>query len=39
MDPCYHIACDTIDNVDLERVAIFAEATYAVTQALMQADP
>ncbi len=39
MDPCYHIACDTIDNVDLERVAIFAEATYAVTQALMQAEP
>ena len=39
MDPCYHIACDTIENVDLERVAIFAEATYAVTQGLMQAEP
>ncbi len=38
MDPCYHIACDTIDNVDLERVAIFAEATYAVTRTLMQAQ-
>ena len=39
MDPCYHIACDTIDNVDLERVAIFAEATYAVTVELMQGEP
>ncbi len=26
LDPCYHIACDTIDNVDLERVALFADA-------------
>lgn len=35
MDPCYHIACDTIENVDLDRVALFADATYAVAQALM----
>ena len=35
MDPCYHIACDTIANVDLERVALFAEATYAVASGLM----
>ncbi len=35
MDPCYHIACDTIDNVDFDRVVLFADATYAVAQALM----
>jgi aminopeptidase Y len=35
MDPCYHIACDTIDNVDLERVALFADATFAVAHGLM----
>jgi Zn-dependent M28 family amino/carboxypeptidase len=39
MDPCYHIACDTIDNVDLERVATFTEATFAVTLALMGSEP
>ncbi|HEY6607879.1 MAG TPA: M20/M25/M40 family metallo-hydrolase [Candidatus Limnocylindria bacterium] len=39
MDPCYHIACDTIDNVDPERVATFAEATFAVTLRLMQSEP
>jgi Zn-dependent M28 family amino/carboxypeptidase len=36
MDPCYHIACDTLDNVDLDRVATFAAATFAVTYGLMQ---
>jgi Zn-dependent M28 family amino/carboxypeptidase len=34
-DPCYHLACDTVENVDLERVALFAEATHAVTLALL----
>jgi Zn-dependent M28 family amino/carboxypeptidase len=34
-DPCYHIACDTIGNVDLDRVALFTEATYAVANGLM----
>jgi hypothetical protein len=29
-DACYHLACDTIDNVDLHRVATAAEATLAV---------
>jgi Peptidase family M28/PA domain len=38
-DPCYHIACDDIDNVDLERVALFAEATYAVAVDLMRDRP
>ena len=26
MDPCYHLACDTAQNVDTERVAIYALA-------------
>lgn len=34
-DPCYHIACDDLDNVDLGRVALFAEATQAVARELM----
>jgi Zn-dependent M28 family amino/carboxypeptidase len=36
MDPCYHLACDTVDNVDLDRVALFADATQAVVLELMQ---
>jgi Zn-dependent M28 family amino/carboxypeptidase len=36
MDPCYHLACDTVENVDLERVAIFTDATYAVLVDLMR---
>jgi hypothetical protein len=34
-DACYHLACDTIDNVDLDRVALFAEATFGVARELM----
>ena len=34
-DPCYHIGCDDLDNVDLARVALFAEATFAVVATLM----
>ena len=34
-DPCYHIGCDDIDNVDLELVALFAEATRGVIAVLM----
>ena len=34
-DACYHLACDDIDNVDVERVALFAEATFAVAYELM----
>ena len=34
-DPCYHLACDDVDNVDLDRVALFAEATLAVAYRLM----
>jgi hypothetical protein len=36
MDPCYHLACDTVDNVDLERVARFADATSAVVLELIR---
>ena len=35
-DACYHLACDTIDNVDVERVALFAEATLGVAYELME---
>ncbi len=38
-DPCYHLACDTVANVDLERVAMFTEATLGVTIALMASAP
>lgn len=38
-DPCYHLACDDLDNVDLDRVALFAEATLAVAYALMGGTP
>lgn len=37
-DACYHLACDDLDNVDLERVALFAQATHAVALALLDAD-
>jgi Zn-dependent M28 family amino/carboxypeptidase len=34
-DACYHIACDDRDNVDVDRVALFADATLAVALALI----
>jgi Zn-dependent M28 family amino/carboxypeptidase len=37
-DPCYHIGCDDVDNVDLDRVVLFADATLAVVLALMNRD-
>jgi Zn-dependent M28 family amino/carboxypeptidase len=37
-DPCYHLACDDLDNVDVDRVALFAEATYAVALELMAGE-
>ncbi len=33
-DPCYHIGCDGRDNVDVERVALFSEATTHVVLSL-----
>jgi Zn-dependent M28 family amino/carboxypeptidase len=35
-DPCYHIGCDDLDNVDIDRVALFADATVAVVRRLME---
>jgi Zn-dependent M28 family amino/carboxypeptidase len=35
-DPCYHIGCDDLDNVDVDRVVLFADATLAVMWGLMQ---
>jgi Zn-dependent M28 family amino/carboxypeptidase len=37
-DPCYHIACDDLDNVDVERVALFADVAAAVVLDLMAED-
>ncbi|HEU5324294.1 MAG TPA: M20/M25/M40 family metallo-hydrolase [Candidatus Limnocylindria bacterium] len=37
-DPCYHLACDDLDNVDIERVVLFADATYAVALQLMTGE-
>ncbi len=34
-DACYHLACDDIDNVDLDRIALFADATLAVALGLL----
>jgi Zn-dependent M28 family amino/carboxypeptidase len=33
-DPCYHLACDTVANVEIDHVAIFAEAALALTLAI-----
>ena len=35
-DACYHLACDDLDNVDVERVALFADATLAIALALIR---
>jgi Zn-dependent M28 family amino/carboxypeptidase len=37
-DACYHLACDDIDNVDIDRVALFAEATLGVVHGLISGD-
>ena len=38
-DPCYHLACDDLDNVDVDRAALFADATFAVAYALLASPP
>jgi aminopeptidase Y len=38
MDPCYHLACDTIENVDVEQVATYAQAAAAAAMAILQAQ-
>jgi aminopeptidase S len=37
-DPCYHIGCDDLDNVDVQRVVLFAEVTAAVAIELMSTE-
>lgn len=34
MDPCYHLSCDTVGNVDAQRVAIYAQAAAAAAMLL-----
>ena len=34
MDPCYHLACDTVEQVNVDLVASFANAALAVTRAI-----
>ncbi len=34
LDACYHLACDTVENVNLGRVATFAQAAAAVAVAI-----
>jgi aminopeptidase S len=36
-DACYHLACDDLDNVDVDRVSLFAEAIFAVALQLLDA--
>lgn len=38
MDACYHLPCDDVGNVDLERAATFADATLAVALRLAAED-
>ncbi|KAI1488248.1 hypothetical protein F5X96DRAFT_93170 [Biscogniauxia mediterranea] len=38
-DPCYHLACDTTDNVDYEAFTANARAAAAVAAQLALADP
>lgn len=38
MDPCYHLPCDGVTNVDVEQVATFAEAAAAAALALARGD-
>ena len=35
-DPCYHIGCDDRDNVDVERVTLFSDATTDVVLGLLE---
>jgi Zn-dependent M28 family amino/carboxypeptidase len=37
-DPCYHIGCDDLGNVDVDRVVLFAEVTASVVADLMAGD-
>ena len=38
MDPCYHLTCDTIANVDTGQVAVFAQAAAAAAILLARGE-
>jgi hypothetical protein len=38
MDACYHLACDTVANVNVEEVAIYAEITAEAMLAIARGD-
>jgi Zn-dependent M28 family amino/carboxypeptidase len=38
LDACYHLACDTPENVDIQQVATFADAAAAAALALARGD-
>jgi aminopeptidase Y len=38
MDPCYHLTCDTLANVDLEQVVTFAQAAAGAALALARGE-
>lgn len=38
MDPCYHLACDTVENVDVTQAATFAQAAAAAAMAILAGE-
>jgi Zn-dependent M28 family amino/carboxypeptidase len=38
MDACYHLACDTVANVNVDQVAVFAGAALAILVALASGE-
>ena len=38
LDACYHLACDTPENVDSQQVATFADAAAAAAVALARGE-
>jgi aminopeptidase S len=38
MDACYHLACDTLSNVDIEQVATFGQAAASAAMALARGE-
>jgi Zn-dependent M28 family amino/carboxypeptidase len=38
MDPCYHLACDTLENVDATQAATYAQAAAAAAMAILAGE-
>jgi len=38
MDPCYHLACDTLENVDTEQAATYAQAAAAAAMLILSGE-